>query len=640
MIIYPAIVFCGGIAFPGIDEIFKKNNISVEYNQDSYKSFKDYVQLLMTESSVKKKQSAYNYAFTLLGDSYNPGLENENRYFKALRVIYAALADGQFEINPPNIAMVRLEMATQPKSFKQMDVDEIFKQIGLKKSVDEASFLYDTSSGTFVSNKHDLQHLTPEEISKLDIDPDHAWWNQVGKVTSWKNLEDWAEEIITKKIEKKLGSKIERYQISKFRKVLFLQKIKSSGTSPKAQAKDALAIEWKIKWGNEVQTEPVANRLYLALGAKYVDLVYANKRGQEGLTLILGDPSNEQRCDKEIASISFLRKCLIEDSPYRFDIFPFIFDQGIITEDNVDQVLRYLPETPVDKYQKDKLIGRQYVTFKESSVKLDADSIIKKIGPATTNLFEAQNDRALRGLFLYNLWISNTDAKEDNNKAVFLENFNSKSQYYIETQHDMGASFGPLGFPGLINELNIDKDFLKEKYFFKKIIFDTKFGYFPTSWKNASYSDFLWFAKKIASIPSKQIELIVASSKWPVHIQKVFSYKMIKRQHRIAEIFGVTSLLDLKNVPVPNIEIDLSTADKKIAAAMDFGFPPEKFVKILGQNNIEKDILVRDGLIITCDKSIINNLLEKFYYPTGLSRRIKRSDDDKPLDPCKMKFPW
>ena len=115
---------------------------------------------------------------------------------------------------------------------------------------------------------------------------------------------------------------------------------------------------------------------------------------------------------------------------------------------------------------------------------------------------------------------------------------------------------------------------------------------------------------------------------------------MIKRQHRIAEIFGVTSLLDLKNVPVPNIEIDLSTADKKIAAAMDFGFPPEKFVKILGQNNIEKDILVRDGLIITCDKSIINNLLEKFYYPTGLSRRIKRSDDDKPLDPCKMKFPW
>ena len=58
MIIYPAIVFCGGIAFPGIDEIFKKNNISVEYNQDSYKSFKDYVQLLMTESSVKKKQSA------------------------------------------------------------------------------------------------------------------------------------------------------------------------------------------------------------------------------------------------------------------------------------------------------------------------------------------------------------------------------------------------------------------------------------------------------------------------------------------------------------------------------------------------------------------------------------------------------
>ncbi|MFN8370068.1 MAG: hypothetical protein U0T83_05525 [Bacteriovoracaceae bacterium] len=46
-----------------------------------------------------------------------------------------------------------------------------------------------------------------------------------------------------------------------------------------------------MKWGNEVRSEPVANRLYLNAGGKFQDLVYSYNY-QDNVVLILSQANS------------------------------------------------------------------------------------------------------------------------------------------------------------------------------------------------------------------------------------------------------------------------------------------------------------------------------------------------------------
>jgi hypothetical protein len=580
-----------GIAYPGAEKVFLKEGFFKINSPRSFENFSLFCYKLIKDLKSDKQIFALKYALKILNKSKKSKdvIEKKMLFEKAQRVVYSVLAKGAPKPRPP----------TPTEFYKQLMLHHHYITVNLAGQVG----------------------------NKIDVNENNYWWYTKNRIRSWEELELSAERIISDSLKTK-------YEIVKFKKVLFFKKIGNSGTSPKVKALDALGIKWKIKWGSEVQTEPVANRLYLALGGKYVDLVYANKRGTEGLTLVLGEKEKKQNCSKNISSVDYLRHCFLNVSAFKFELYPFIFDRGVVTENNVDRVLNKLPNSSLKKYQKSSLIGREYVTFKESSVELTDKVLMKRIGPATTNLFNSENNLATKGLFLFNLWIWNSDAKEDNNRTLFLKNIGSNSFDYVETQHDMGASFGPPAYPGSINKLSIGSAFLKVDIS-HRYKFDQKFIYFPRSWKNATSLDLLWFAKKITNLKVDIIKQIVDKTNWPSHIKDVFAYRLIMRRNRIAEIFGLTSMLDQEKIIPPSITIDLSTNEKQVQAATNFNIETKYFLKFVSKYKIKSDVLVKNGLIISCEKSIINNLLETTLYPSGLTRRLSRKADNLPLAGCK-----
>ncbi len=525
-------------------------------------------------------------------------------------------------------------------------VDKVDALLDATQAKAEAQNLVD-ESGTRHLSPEDFVGKSHEWVSDQDIGEGHPVWHteryRQEHPDGFKDWEDFVGRRLTEELRGKnvLGA-TESYAPSEARRVLVLDAIKNSATSPKVRAKDVYGQSWSLKWGDEIQTEPVVNRLWMKLGGKTTDLVYVSGRGAEELVLVL-PKAGGTGCETP-STLDAFEKCLME-SKFTFNVKPYLDSSGTLTTQNVATILAKVPAA-----QRAAYVGRVYVTFKEASQELrPSKNLVLRGGAASYSALGANEDRVARGLALFNYWIANIDAKDENNVGSLIANA-SGGRDYVETQHDMGASLGGVVSVGQVNELSTGEDFVSlapgggpSKFLSrfknqKQLYFKDPMLYHPTSWENATYADGLWMARKILSLSRADIEEIVSVSRWPLFMQRALAYKLIARRNEIARYFDPSgSKLEGPELP---IVADLSTPEARARVLAREGFASgedarafEAYVKAQKLPTPKSETLVdANGQVAFCPSSLVVGFLQRRAHPTGLAPRISRLHDGEPGD--------
>ena len=621
------------------------------------------------EKALKFKRDLLHVALSFLERSQNAHQtqEKNRHYMSALRALYSMESESLVqEIWKMKLSELKLLASRLDTDIPYVRKEDRNKPVGALAAHQEASSLVDPRSGSVVSTSQ-LAQMSVEEISKLDLPEDHLSWLSDASMKrerpSWTRFEASLEanhgQEVVKDIVKKLKKeaekegrrfdpeteKVEPYALHKARKVLFLSKLKSTGTSAKVNTKDAYGQDWKLKWGNETQSEPIANRLIIRLGAKFADLVYANKAGRDGVVLVLEDKKTAGSCE-HINSYEILRKCLLT-SVYEMDVSPYVLERGVLTSSNIDAVLRNMPETQLKKYEKQTLIGREFLTFKESQTEFRSDDTQLRGGATAWSSLGALNDRGIRGNLLFQVFISNIDQKDENTRSVVLKNFKGCADpCYIEYSSDMGASFGKPSMSMLINNLGTGRDFMVRDLIRDSIKIKQFMLFRPAAWDVATFADHLWMARKIVSLKKTELEFAVSSSLWPDYMQKALVSILQQRRNHIAKVFDIEELIaeDERELDDLDVAIPLKTRSDRELAARKYGLnvvdieSALKGVRRLAKNGTSNwtDKPVVNGKVSPCSYSLISNLLEKRWYPSGLSRRQFRGNDSVAMSACEF----
>jgi hypothetical protein len=668
-----------------------KKNLQSYLNSQTQKFSKELIQL----ESIKKESEENEDRYDLLTESlkfYSQALsylkeidgskvefDKKRFYITALRIVYAV--ETQFVEPAPFTIKSLLEIGKRfVTSLPNVREKEVHEVIGEKQAKREAVFLYDAKKKRFL-NKEEVSTLTHDQISNLDVSPDHPAWHtesylQAHKNT-WGKMEKWANEQQAKALKKKIfkahkkaaeteGAEFneeelsyEEYSMHKARKVLFLSNIKTSATSAKVNTKDAYGQTWKLKWGNEVQAEPVGNRLAMKLGAKFADMVYANKPGKEGVVLVLESKDKKGSCD-HLNTYALFKQCLLE-STYNFLVEPYVLEKGVLTSSNIDSMLKYLPKSTIKKFSKEELLGREYITFRESSVEFKSDEILSRAGAVAGSFLGAEDDRSYRGNLVFAAWIWNIDQKDLNTKAVIAKDFPVDGENkYLEFTHDFGASFGIPGKSMHVNTLDYGRDFMTVggitnliKYSpllrlvvipgSKRIYIRQLMLFRPKAWEKTTFADGLWMAKKIVKMSKRDIAEVTTHTLWPDYMQAAFVQKLVLRRNTIAKVFKIEHLLPVDEKEIEDISFgyDLSSPAERAKVANRYKLDLALLEKTLLESKAYKkgkyiDHLVTKNQVVSCEKSVITNLLEKKWHPSGLERRQTRAGDAKALGDCKF----
>ncbi len=589
-------VAAGDVTYPQMESDFEQLGIWENYSEESNQKLIKLIETnLQNEELSKADRLFYDYAKNLLVTN-----QSEYSYFLSKRIVYSVVAQ---------------------------------EHEGRKISLKEAT----TLAQKFITKiPYQLEGDTFAEITN-----DHFAWKTLAQVKaekkSWENIENWANQSVTKILQTKYKNRAINYDLNKVRSVFFLKKMKENATSPKVSVVDAWNIKWKMKWGNEVRSEPVANRLYLNAGGRFQDLIYSYSY-QDNLLLILGE-KNADTCE-EVSSVTVLKKCL-SGPPYKFDLGPYIKESGVITENNIDTVLRKLVVTDVANYKKEALFGREFVIFKEGSLEFRDDKIMERGGPIALSTIGATADKFLRSNLLFNIWIDNSDNKDENAKSIILKNFEGKSLEYIEFFHDLGASFGKEALPASLNSFEIGDDFLRKNLTQDSLLYSHLLLYRPKAWKAASANDLFWMANYLNEITVDDLDKSVKASGWPDFAQQVFRYRLQKRLYQILVFYNLKTVAELDAITAPTIKVSLKTMNDIVRFAKLYQVPLKQVVaemvnyKIYNTNY--EDTVVLDGKLSSCEQSFVITFLEKYLYPSGIERRVNRLYDNKPLPVCKFR---
>ncbi|HJQ97157.1 MAG TPA: hypothetical protein VJ826_02530, partial [Candidatus Polarisedimenticolaceae bacterium] len=308
----------------------------------------------------------------------------------------------------------------------------------------EASNLVDPRTGAEYAEPEKLAGLSPDQISELDVRRDDYLWHDEAAFaelkarhgTAWKALEAATELRVSEALHAP-------YSLNGARRILLFRGIKTTATTPKIDAEDLQGQAWKVKWGEEVQAEPVANHLYAELGGKFADLVYANKGGPADLVLVLDTTFDDFK--------HRLRK-----SKYKFDVSAYVVSHGVVSE----AMLREEPFASASG-STSALVGREFVTFNECLVEFQPGGEgFQQLGAAPLSSTGARAHRALRGLAILTYWIHNKDTKDANAKGVV----NVADATFLQYFHDMGASLGSLKYSGNPNLLKVGDAFARRRH--------------------------------------------------------------------------------------------------------------------------------------------------------------------------------
>jgi len=529
--------------------------------------------------------------------------------------------------------------------------EERMRPLTLAEAKLEAANLEDPQAGKVYPGPTDVAGLTSEQVSRLEVRSDNYLWYTESELhrltaqhkTAWKALEARIESRVTESLQAP-------YSLDRARRVLVFERIRSEASSPKIETRDLYGQEWKVKWGEEVQTEPLANHLYVELGGKFEDLVYANQGGLRDLVLVLNEPDHDDSHCNHIPTLEKLRSCLLR-STYKFDVSAHVVGHSVITEEILQQ--EPFASLPADKTG---LLGRGFVTFNESLVEFQTGAgEFQRLGAAPMSSGGALDDRVKRGLAVLSYWIQNKDVKDDNNRGVI----DRRSSTYVEYMHDMGASLGDLKISGNPNLLKVGEAYVRRRG--GKVKFTANMLYVPKVFGHVTYADAAWMARKIGKLSREQILAAVAATQWPDFQQEVMASRLIARRNAIVRMFDAGPLLSYEAAPRV---IALSTPADRLAAVTRYQLSiatqgdDGKAVALLEQSMQSCGISIADGqarfadkvdlweiqrkgqsaeaVLATndCEKSVIVALLERTLHPAGLARRVSRRSDDKPLEAC------
>lgn len=116
----------------------------------------------------------------------------------------------------------------------------------------------------------------------------------------------------------------------------------------------------------------------------------------------------------------------------------------------------------------------------EAMVELKPKAIATRGGPTAFSDTGATEDRVGRGSFLFNMWVWNMDAKDDNNRSVLVEDISGSGETsYLEFQHDLGVTFGGLFATGQINSFTTGNQFMYLNIFSGYMHFNQTLLYYP-----------------------------------------------------------------------------------------------------------------------------------------------------------------
>lgn len=524
------------------------------------------------------------------------------------------------------------------------------RPIGARDAGKEASNLW--SEGRLLPPA-ELAGLSPVAIGHLDVSPDNPMWHtrehmETERPDTWRAIEDYiatrtTAELMDKKKFRKAHPDF-RYDLHRARRVLFWDGVKTTSTSPKVDAVDAFGQEWKLKWGDEAVVEPFGNRLRAKLGAKFCDLTYTDAGGGSHLLILPAREDREQHPDKvmPLTVEEFIDAMM--HSTYAFNIRPFIRDSGVVTAANAGTVLKHLPPEGGKAFRRENLIGRVWISFRESMVEAKHD-VVNLGGPAALFSEVTHGDRALRQAFLLSLWMEDKDNKEANFRAAWLPDFAGRSgSHYVEYFHDPGFSFGGLARAAEVNRLNVGDrpgGFLWLSAGGSRIQGSSFQIYRPEIWSDVTYSDSLAGAMHLMRLSRADIAEAVGHSQMPDFWQETLVWRLASRRDVIAKWFGLTPPDEAG--PAPTVRIPLTTRRDRAAAAARFQVPLAEIeadlarAGCLPEDRREADtirpfhdLVVKDGEIQATGDTVLIGILRDHRHPSGLVKRTIRWDHGEP----------
>ncbi|MEM7146900.1 MAG: hypothetical protein AAF591_17350 [Verrucomicrobiota bacterium] len=512
------------------------------------------------------------------------------------------------------------------------------RPIGQSQAKRESPFLYEPGRTDYFS-VDELAVMTPEQVSLLDISPDHPNWydrNSWAKIRHdpLAHFEKFIEDGLDRTLhEHSTVSAAATYDMQTAQKVLFLDYIFKAATTPKGQVQDAYGGLWKIKWGPEASIASVTWQLYILAGARITNVILTNGTGPAAMTLVLANPA-EAATKKSSSKIAYPAtveefKATIEDF-YKFDITPYIHSSGTITHANINSVLRNLPPGGKTEFRKNNLIGRNWIAFKESSIELNTDGFIRRSDGLRLSDNLASHDRVERGSFLFDMWVGNRDVKDANSDTFFPMTGPGHVTNHYQGRSDQGLTLGSLFAAGDVNLFDVDETFAKrglfgENRFYVSILFE------PEAYDTLTWSDAKWMARHIADISDADIRKAVTGSEWPDFAQEALAYRLINRRDQIAMLFD---LGDGPTIPAPSLVIALGTPEEITAAEQRYNLPPGSVAAELATMKTGpgySEAILNNGVIMSGTKSALVRALTKHAYPSGLASRYSMGKPPKAL---------
>ncbi|MES2285903.1 MAG: hypothetical protein V4547_09470 [Bacteroidota bacterium] len=306
---------------------------------------------------------------------------------------------------------------------------------------------------------------------------------------------------------------------SKKEMVVLFDKPSLSGSAPKINVLDLdLDNKWSLKWGDEVHTDVVGSHIFAALGYD-VDHPYYYEENK--LTLIF-DELKEIKNKEEL-------KIKIKEI-YKIDLDPFITTYGTVTIQMTQELADLQP-----------YVGKQFVRFKKCVLEARPDRV-KRMGSFLPGLLSNEDRRELRGALLAHQFIGNWDTREQNTllTSVHMGNYKYRMSAVFS---DLGASFGVVQgiFPpdfkvGLVNEFSWEV----ASYEGGILKLNSSINSILPPYKQATYQDLLWMAKKISELDGPMLRNMINKAKWPPPIAELYFHKLASRRASILKAFDLT----------------------------------------------------------------------------------------------------
>lgn len=359
------------------------------------------------------------------------------------------------------------------------------------------------------------------DLSQLDPGPESTFWERPRDISKV----DIAAAALGKTL--KLYEGIDpRFPENK---TFWFQEVKASDTKPKINVyyrdADGKKVKFKLKFGSEINSDPTASALTMALGYP-ADLV----RHVKDVRVILGKKRTISDLTREWES--YYRR----DNPRRNSrIEKFIKESG----------------TDID--------GNNFVVFREAMIEAKPKQIAR-LGGWRFGDFGHTAFRELRGLVVLQMWLNNVDLKEfDNNRLLVT----SRGRAHAIT--DLGGTFGglilekPELFPAKMVKSQ-SKDFLTFNY-----------RTLPSnSIRSAiTYDDARWASRQIAQLTRSQIRTAVDIGHWPACIADIYVEKLIARRNDLVNSFQLVGDRGADGRAIEIMPVDLSPQRTRFDLACD-----------------------------------------------------------------------